>query len=330
MSADTQNERPTNAAETPTPQEALKDLAKRILGQHAKVQNSLRASLRFAREAGESLKKAKEIVKDEGGAWGRWHKAQCKLSNRQAQKYMQLAEGFGELIRLGHDPDKLTINQALTLLAPLRDKKRAPGSDPVPAPQGEEHPPVNDADNDDAAAPAAAPAEAERPKIPDRLSQGELRAKTREAQRLVACQQIRFTEDTPEGKFVRDKVKTLVEQIRRQAEKARAAEGQGEPVQAIHLAIALIERLSQELHAGVVVEIREPEEEIPATAPEVHPTADPVPPPSDKERPASPAVPLHASLLSDPSLLAAVAAYKEANQPTTGRHERNGTPALVS
>ena len=71
MSTNTPDERPTDAASTPTPQEALKDLAKQILGQHTKVQNSLRASLRFAREADESLKKAKEIVKDEGGAWGR-------------------------------------------------------------------------------------------------------------------------------------------------------------------------------------------------------------------------------------------------------------------
>ena len=103
--------------------------------------------------------------------------------------------------------------------------------------------------------------------MPYRLSQGELRAKTREAQRLVASQQIRFTEDSSEGKFVRDKVRTLVEQIRKQAAKARAVEGQDAPVQPIHLAIALIERLSQELHAGVVVDIQEPEERPPPPPP---------------------------------------------------------------
>ena len=169
MTMNTPNEPATNAPAPPTPEATLQDLAKHIKVQHTKFQNSLRASLGFARSAGDALKKAKEIVKDNGGSWGRWCKKHCNLKDRQAQKYMQIAAGYAELVGRGHDPDKLTINQAVRLLAALRDNQPAPGNAPVAAPPDGEPAPGHDP------VAAAAPAEAERPQSPYRLSQGELR-----------------------------------------------------------------------------------------------------------------------------------------------------------
>ena len=299
MSPDTPNERPTNPDAAP---DSLEDLARQIRRHHTKCQNSLRSSLGPAREAGDALKKAKGIIKDGGGSWGRWCRVNCELSSRQAQKYMQLAERFDELVRQGHDPAKLTINQALTLLASLRGGERSSAAGP------------------------AAPAGAGKPQTPYRVSRGELRARERETQRLVATEQIRFAADTPEGKFVLEKVKALVEQIRRQAARPRAGRAEGDPVLPIHLAIALVERLSQALHAGVVVEVEEARAEAPApeAAPGVAPAA---PPPDPGEPPSPPAVltpaPAEAALPAEP------AAHKAAVRPASGNPRRNGTPVLV-
>src|SRR4051812_44307230 len=80
-------------AEPPkTSDQRLNDLARQIRGHHDKFQKSTRTSLECARDAGLALGQAKETIKDNGGSWTRWLKKNCKLSARQAQKYMQVAE----------------------------------------------------------------------------------------------------------------------------------------------------------------------------------------------------------------------------------------------
>jgi hypothetical protein len=57
----------------------------------------------------------------------------------------------------------------------------------------------------------------------------ELHTRTRETKRLVSSNQIRFTDDSPEGQFVREKVTTLIRQIRNQAAKLRTGQGESDP-----------------------------------------------------------------------------------------------------
>src|SRR5262245_30216823 len=208
MPTNTANEQPASAGPPPTPKEKLKALAKEIRGHHTKFEKALRASIRYVRAAGEALTKAKEIVKDAGGSFGRWRKKNCKLSARQAQKYMQIAERFDELVRLGHDPDQLTINQALALLKRLRTKEKTAGKDTART-DTDKHRTIF--------------------LLPD-----EVHTRMRETQRLVSSNQIRFTDDSPEGQFVREKLTTLLRQIRNQAAKLRTAQGESDSVQPVH------------------------------------------------------------------------------------------------
>jgi hypothetical protein len=290
MSTDTANEQPASTGTPSTPDEKLKALAKEIRRHHTKFLKALRASIHDARAAGEALKKAKKIAKEDGRSFGHWRTTHCKLSPRQAQKYMKIAEGFDEIKR-SHDPDQLTINQALALLKRLRTKEKPAGQDTVRT------------DTDKSRRIVL---------LPD-----ELHTRTGETHRLVSSNQILFTKDSPEGQFVREKVTTLIRQIRNQAAKPRTAQGESDPVQPVHLAIALIERLSQELYPGVLVKAPESKEESPVEALESKeerggPASPPVPPPSPNEA----AVSLTVPPVQDP-----------AQTPT---HKGNGEPGVPS
>jgi hypothetical protein len=313
MSTDNPGAQPPNPETQANREAVLSDLAKQIRGHVAKIQKALRASLQFARAAGQALQKAKEIVKDNGGAWLRWCKKNCNLSLRQVQKYMQIAEGFDELIKEGHDPEKLTINQALTLLAGLRDKKKQTA-------------------DKDSAAPSTA---AEKAPSPFQMSETDLRICEWEARRLVNEGRISCT-DPPAGEFVQQKVKKLAEQIRKQAIKLVAAQDQNASVKPIHLAIALLERLSQELQARVLLETQNPKAETPVSTPEVN-AATSVAPSLTQEtstpltvQPPTPVAEPPAPALTEPIIPVESVPTNTGKQRKSNRHKRNGTPEPVA
>jgi len=169
---------------------------------------------------------------------------------------MQLAEGYSELAKQSKDSEPLTINQALGLLARFRDPSlKAGGSNGQPTTEGQ---------------PVARYY---------RLSPAELKEKALEARRLKAGTQIKFTDDTEEGKLLKELRQALVEKLRKETEKLLARKEATGPVQAAHLLIALTEQLSLELSAETVFEVVEPE--VPATQPSNAPAIKETVPPQE-------------------------------------------------
>jgi hypothetical protein len=95
----------------------------------------LASAVVHALRVGDLLRQAKDHVAH--GEWRAWLESNCALSERQAQKYMQLAEHRGELDQDDPDwPTKLTINGALRRLRKLLDRTEEAAPPPqVPAAQ---------------------------------------------------------------------------------------------------------------------------------------------------------------------------------------------------
>ena len=94
---------------------SLADLAARINEEHQAVVAAARTTLQHAFNAGEFLLAAKAQVPH--GYWGDWLRENCEVSERSAQKYMQLARH-----RIGSEANPpltadLTIDEALCSLA---------------------------------------------------------------------------------------------------------------------------------------------------------------------------------------------------------------------
>lgn len=213
---------------TKADENALQGLAKEIRGHLAKFDKSIRSSLGFARQAGEALIKAKELL-PKGKSWQQWVGDNCQIDIRQAQKYITISRKWGELVQQGHDPDQLSINEAVRLLASPRTKAV---SSPKEKAKAEAH-----------------------GSAPFRLSAAELAVKKQEARRFLGSAQIRFTDETPEGKLLQETLKAVAEKLRRAVTKLVAAHGNNGQVQEAHYLIALTEKLSLDLQPELVFEV---------------------------------------------------------------------------
>lgn len=108
----------------------LPELATAIDAAHAKVEAAARSGLAHAREAGERLIEAKRRIGH--GGWLAWLAANCKVSERTAQRYMQVAEHWHELGKSDNVTD-LTMRDGLKMLAKPKEPTPANAAYPMPA-----------------------------------------------------------------------------------------------------------------------------------------------------------------------------------------------------
>jgi hypothetical protein len=108
----------------PTPSQSLDDLANKIKGHVKTIDGMPRQKLKLTLEIGEWLLQAKKTIGH--GNWATWLKQSCELTERTAQRYMELAEGR-EIIKAKVAKMKsvtvsdLSLRQAQRLLKPDDD-----------------------------------------------------------------------------------------------------------------------------------------------------------------------------------------------------------------
>jgi hypothetical protein len=110
--------------QTPVPPPSAEDkelstLASRIRAEYADVNTAVSNVLAKARVLGETLNRAKDKIGH--GKFGQWLKANCKLSERTAQRYMQLATDWTKLQakltdQIRHGMADLSLNKAIELI----------------------------------------------------------------------------------------------------------------------------------------------------------------------------------------------------------------------
>jgi len=105
------------------PDSDLDELAVKIRQENEQSILSARTSLIHAKRAGELLQKARKEVAH--GKWTTWVEANCGMSTRTAQVYMQLAKRWSELDAKAQRMTDLTINAARELLAKPKPKEDA-------------------------------------------------------------------------------------------------------------------------------------------------------------------------------------------------------------
>jgi hypothetical protein len=105
-----------------------KNLAERIRAEHQAVITAATDMVRHAIEAGRLLIEAKAQVNH--GGWLPWLEEHCELSERQAQRYMRLAERMPKLLEANpsrvSDLSTLSIRGALAMLATPREEEPEP------------------------------------------------------------------------------------------------------------------------------------------------------------------------------------------------------------
>jgi len=113
---------------------SLEELAIRIREEHTAAEQAAKAAKQadknafdHAVEAGRTLIVAKDRLGH--GEWGGWLKKNCEISERQAQRYMQIARGADQIRHTMSDLPCSSINQALKAVAkhnPERPRKLEP------------------------------------------------------------------------------------------------------------------------------------------------------------------------------------------------------------
>lgn len=102
---------------------SLDTLADQIRAKIDEVETAHRTTLERAREAGELLIRAKELVKH--GQWLPWLEANCRVSADMAGKWMKLSRQWPELeASYSEQVPYLGVQEALKLLAKPREPKK--------------------------------------------------------------------------------------------------------------------------------------------------------------------------------------------------------------
>jgi DNA N-6-adenine-methyltransferase (Dam)/Protein of unknown function (DUF3102) len=108
---------------------ALSKLAREIDHHHQHAQHAVQSAFEHARQAGERLAEAKAMLGH--GQWLPWLRANCGLSARTAQSYMQLAKGLPNTQTSAH---LTSVSKALELVRAKPDPVRYYHED-VPQPE---------------------------------------------------------------------------------------------------------------------------------------------------------------------------------------------------
>jgi hypothetical protein len=112
----------TAAMTKPTTDKSLKDLATQINREHEQFEEASLTTLEHARKAGELLAEAKRRVKH--GEWLPWLKANCKMTNRTAKRYMRVATRWDHVVRKYDTVTHLTLRDVLQPLADNNGKSK--------------------------------------------------------------------------------------------------------------------------------------------------------------------------------------------------------------
>jgi Protein of unknown function (DUF3102) len=131
----------SDTAEVFTGGNKLDDLASLANAAHAACEQAVRSALIHARDCGETLNQAKQIVGH--GNFLPWLAKHCKFSERQAARYMRIARSWDRIMSLVEDKwrpkrckanstrvanlgiESLSIREALKLLADPNNENRA-------------------------------------------------------------------------------------------------------------------------------------------------------------------------------------------------------------
>lgn len=92
---------------------SLADYAAVINDEHRAAYGCAQQAIEHARIAGEHLMKAKAALKH--GEWLPWLAANVEVSESQAQRYMKVAQNWGDLIAKSVDVTRLTIAKAASV-----------------------------------------------------------------------------------------------------------------------------------------------------------------------------------------------------------------------
>jgi hypothetical protein len=90
---------------------SLSALADQINDQHDRAIQHVKSALEHARQAGELLLQAKQQIPH--GGWLTWLSANCRVSPRQAQKYLKVAKNWQAIVK-NDATSHLTIDEAIT------------------------------------------------------------------------------------------------------------------------------------------------------------------------------------------------------------------------
>jgi hypothetical protein len=210
---------PAEGGASPAAQ-GLGGLIEKINASHRKCLAFLRKSLKYAREAGTLLLQAKEKVTAAGLSWQKWVQDRCHFSIDTAQRYMRVADRYGELRQQGVDLSKLSMAEALRLLSPKTGAAARRPAPPAPLKVG---------------------------------SYAEVKRVRRQAEEL------RLADDAAEKQLVADKVASLVRQVLAQAGRSKLQGAGGQPLGKEVVAVALLALIQKELDPGRVLEVEEPQ-----------------------------------------------------------------------
>ncbi len=102
----------------------LETLASRIHDAHKRCQEGVRTSLTIAREIGQELLAAKQLVKEQKAKWIPWVTGCCHVSLAESQRYMRIAAHWDELIASGRDLTKIGLAQALKAVSKKQPREQ--------------------------------------------------------------------------------------------------------------------------------------------------------------------------------------------------------------
>jgi hypothetical protein len=103
---------------------SLETLASRIKDAHKRSQEAVRTSLTIAREIGDALLAAKQIVKGQKAEWIPWVTQHCHVSLAESQRYMRIAARWDELIASGRDLTEIGLVQALKSVSKQKPREQ--------------------------------------------------------------------------------------------------------------------------------------------------------------------------------------------------------------
>lgn len=110
---------------------SLAEIAAAIDAEHAKAEATFHEGLLHARHAGTLLLEAKSRLSH--GDWLSWLKTNCKFSPRTAQRYMQLAEHWTEVVaKVGENAGLHAALGLLTVDNEILDGSKATSSSYLP------------------------------------------------------------------------------------------------------------------------------------------------------------------------------------------------------
>lgn len=242
--------------------ERLESLRSRIRLSHEQCMASFRTSLKHARDCGSLLNEAKGLVGKRGN-WKDWVKKNCPFVNvRMAQNYMQIARYYYKVIKVRRSAENLTITDCLKIIKRINDEEKGKPAKP-------------DTDNTKLTSGRSAKANSAQNGKPApysdsiyRLPEGGYARKRAELDQIRSHDRLSVVEEHEKiGAFVEDTLQNLFDAVRHYAASEVGSLVGSETLDAVHIAILLVEKLRTALKIEKVF-LPVEEEKVPETTQE--------------------------------------------------------------